>query len=161
MFLRGTCVALVVFVIRKHETARTFGPRFAFPADLLNSKPKGCGATPNKSCGTANLQNSQPSASNQSGDLIHRLIESQQQLTAVERFSQRHESITSPSLQPQYRDLIPLEAPGVDDCGGMSVCWLVVPINSRLLNTLPQRVIIAWSQRVCMVVQLMRTKKIH
>ena len=72
------------------------------------------------------------SEKHQSGDLIHRLIESQQQLTAVERFSQRHESITSPSLQPHYRDLIPLEAPGVDEqysfevdldaCSGCKAC---------------------------------------
>ena len=66
------------------------------------------------------------------GNLIHQLIESQQQLTAVERFSQRHSDIMSPALAPQYKDLIPLELPGEDEqysfevdldaCSGCKAC---------------------------------------
>ena len=66
------------------------------------------------------------------GNLIHQLIESQQQLTAVERFSQRHSDILSPALAPQYKDLIPLELPGEDEqysfevdldaCSGCKAC---------------------------------------
>jgi len=66
------------------------------------------------------------------GNLIHQLIESQQQLTAVERFSQRHSNLLSPSLEPQYKDLIPLELPGEDEqysfevdldaCSGCKAC---------------------------------------
>ena len=66
------------------------------------------------------------------GNLIHQLIESQQQLTAVERFSQRHSDIMAPALAPQYKDLIPLELPGEDEqysfevdldaCSGCKAC---------------------------------------
>lgn len=66
------------------------------------------------------------------GNLIHQLIESQQQLTAVERFSQRHSDLLSPALAPQYKDLIPLELPGEDEqysfevdldaCSGCKAC---------------------------------------
>lgn len=66
------------------------------------------------------------------GDLVDRLLDSQQQLTAVERFSQQHDSHSSPSLEGQYRSLIPLEAPGVDEqysfevdldaCSGCKAC---------------------------------------
>ena len=66
------------------------------------------------------------------GNLIHQLIESQQQLTAVERFSQRHASVVAPALEPSYRDLIPLEAPDADEqysfevdldaCSGCKAC---------------------------------------
>lgn len=66
------------------------------------------------------------------GNLIHQLIESQQQLTAVERFSQRHADLTGPALAPQYKDLIPLELPGDDEqysfevdldaCSGCKAC---------------------------------------
>ena len=35
------------------------------------------------------------------GNLIHQLIESQQQLTAVERFAQRHTHLLSPALESQ------------------------------------------------------------
>lgn len=57
------------------------------------------------------LTSSQP----QYHDLIDRLIDSQQQLTAVERFSQRYQTVTTPSLEPQYRDLIPLDSPSEDE----------------------------------------------
>lgn len=66
------------------------------------------------------------------GGLIDRLIESQQQLTAVERFSQRYESITSPALESTYRHLIPHDLPGEDEqysfevdldaCSGCKAC---------------------------------------
>ncbi len=64
--------------------------------------------------------------------LIDRLLETQQQLTAVEKFAQRYVSVTSPSLEPSYRDLIPLEAPlegeqysfeiDLDACSGCKSC---------------------------------------
>ena len=64
--------------------------------------------------------------------LIDRLLEAQQQLTAVEKFSQRYVSATSPSLESSYRDLIPLEAPvsgeqysfeiDLDACSGCKSC---------------------------------------
>ncbi len=73
-----------------------------------------------------------PSEVNNYGNLIHQLIESQQQLTAVERFSQRHSDFLSPSLAPQYQDLIPLDLPGegeqysfevdLDACSGCKAC---------------------------------------
>ena len=48
-----------------------------------------------------------------SENIVDRLLESQQQLTAVEKFSQRHLSITTPANESQYRDLIPLD--GLED----------------------------------------------
>ena len=64
--------------------------------------------------------------------LIDRLLETQQQLTAVEKFAQRYVSATSPSLESNYRDLIPLEAPtegeqysfeiDLDACSGCKSC---------------------------------------
>lgn len=66
------------------------------------------------------------------GGLIDRMIESQQQLTAVERFSQRYETATSPVGESLYRDLIPLTAPeegeqysfeiDLDACSGCKAC---------------------------------------
>ena len=64
--------------------------------------------------------------------LIDRLIEKQQQLTAVERFSQQQDARLKPELSPVYRDLIPLEQPGegeqysfevdLDSCSGCKAC---------------------------------------
>ena len=64
--------------------------------------------------------------------LIDRLLETQQQLTAVEKFDQRYVSVTSPSLESSYQDLIPLEAPldgeeysfeiDLDACSGCKSC---------------------------------------
>lgn len=64
--------------------------------------------------------------------LIDRLLESQQQLTAVEKFAQRHQSVTTPQLESRYRDLIPLESPqegeqyafeiDLDACSGCKAC---------------------------------------
>ena len=66
------------------------------------------------------------------GNLIHQLIESQQQLTAVEQFSQRHADVISPMLEPHYKQLIPLELPQADEqysfevdldaCSGCKAC---------------------------------------
>lgn len=73
--------------------------------------------------------NSKPNANS---SLIDRLLESQQQLTAVEKFAQRNVSVTAPALEPSYRDLIPLEAPvdgeqysfeiDLDACSGCKSC---------------------------------------
>jgi len=64
--------------------------------------------------------------------LVDRLLESQQQLTAVEKFAQRHTSVTTPQLESHYRDLIPLEGPvegeqyafeiDLDACSGCKAC---------------------------------------
>ncbi len=64
--------------------------------------------------------------------LIERLLESQQQLTAVERFAQRHQAVTTPQLESRYRDLIPLNEPAqgeqyafeidLDACSGCKAC---------------------------------------
>jgi len=60
------------------------------------------------------------------------LLDEQQELTAVDRFSQRHEEAAEPLLAPQYRDLIPLSKPGpgeqyafevdMDSCSGCKSC---------------------------------------
>lgn len=93
------------------------------------SKSKG-GSLPVLPNGQGSGPGSSPAALH--GNLIHQLIESQQQLTAVERFSQRHADLTGPALQPQYKDLIPLELPGDDEqysfevdldaCSGCKAC---------------------------------------
>ena len=67
-----------------------------------------------------------------SGNIVERLLESQQQLTAVEKFSQRYSSVTTPANESQYRDLIPLDglADGeqysfeidLDACSGCKAC---------------------------------------
>ena len=41
--------------------------------------------------------------------LIDELLEEQQQFTAVERFSQKHERHALPAQERYYRDLIPFE----------------------------------------------------
>ncbi|MEQ8836785.1 MAG: hypothetical protein RID07_08275 [Lacipirellulaceae bacterium] len=43
--------------------------------------------------------------------MVAEYLEEQSQLTAVERFSQRHESDALPAQAKYYRDLIPLEKP--------------------------------------------------
>lgn len=47
--------------------------------------------------------------------LIDDLLETQQRLTAVERFSQKHERHALPSQERYYRDLIPLNRPQKDE----------------------------------------------
>jgi Fe-S-cluster-containing dehydrogenase component/DMSO reductase anchor subunit len=44
--------------------------------------------------------------------LVDQLIAEQQQLTAVERFSQKHERTDFPAQSKYYRDLVPLSKPG-------------------------------------------------
>lgn len=66
------------------------------------------------------------------GTFVDALIAEQRRLTAVERFSQRHEAHTRPALAPHYRDLIPLTAPrpgeqygfevDLDRCSGCKGC---------------------------------------
>ena len=53
--------------------------------------------------------------------LIDELLEEQQQLTAVERFSQKHESATEPLQARYYRELIPLNRPGPEEQYGFEV----------------------------------------
>lgn len=64
--------------------------------------------------------------------LIDELLEEQQSLSAVSRFSQRHANESIPTQQKYYRDLIPLSAPGpgeqyafqvnLDSCTGCKAC---------------------------------------
>jgi len=71
----------------------------------------------------------------QPGDVdtfLLRLLDEQQSLTAVQRFSQFHEHATAPVSQHLYRDLIPLGQPGegeqfgfevdLDACSGCKAC---------------------------------------
>jgi formate dehydrogenase iron-sulfur subunit len=71
-------------------------------------------------------------ASNDSRSLIDELLEEQRLVTAVTRFAQKHDSAESPLQSRYYRDLLPLEAPGVgeqyafevdlDQCSGCKAC---------------------------------------
>jgi formate dehydrogenase iron-sulfur subunit len=66
------------------------------------------------------------------GSLLDRLLEEQQQLTAVERFAQRHADAEQPLLEPVYRERLPASppAPGqqyafevdLDKCSGCKAC---------------------------------------
>ncbi len=53
--------------------------------------------------------------------LIDELLHQQQQLTAVERFSQRHEQAEGPVQERYYRDLVPLSRPGAGEQYGFEV----------------------------------------
>ena len=55
---------------------------------------------------------------NEAGNIVDRLLESQQQLTAVEKFSQRHRAITAPAMEFHYQDLILLDTPGENELTG-------------------------------------------
>jgi len=67
-----------------------------------------------------------------SGFLVGALLEEQQRMTTVERFSQRHESANEPLHSAHYRDLIPLSKPrpgeqyafevDLDACSGCKAC---------------------------------------
>ncbi len=79
---------------------------------------------------------SSPAGSSPGGDLLDLLLAEQQSLTAVERFSLRHEGGTETAFLIEnktfYRDLIPLRAPGpgeqyafevdLDRCTGCKAC---------------------------------------
>lgn len=64
--------------------------------------------------------------------LIESLLQEQHELTAVERFSQVHETMESPAGEKYYRDLIPIRPPGageqysfevdLDACSGCQAC---------------------------------------
>ncbi len=54
-------------------------------------------------------------------NLIDKLLEEQQQLTAVERFSQKHAADLEPTQARYYRDLIPLTRPGKGEQYGFEV----------------------------------------
>jgi formate dehydrogenase iron-sulfur subunit len=64
--------------------------------------------------------------------VLDSLLADQQQLTAVEKFSQRHASATRPAMADAYRDLIPLSRPkpgeqyafevDLDACSGCKAC---------------------------------------
>ncbi len=64
--------------------------------------------------------------------LVDELLNEQQSLTAVERFSQHHESVSEPLQARYYHDLIPLSKPGkgeqyrfevdLDVCSGCKAC---------------------------------------
>ena len=65
-------------------------------------------------------------------NLLDKLLEDQQQLTAVERFSQKHATDQEPTQARYYRDLIPLTRPGkgeqyafevdLDACSSCKAC---------------------------------------
>ncbi len=67
-----------------------------------------------------------------STNIVDRLLDSQQQLTAVEKFSQRYLSVTAPANESLYQDLIPLEGLSdgeqysfeidLDACSGCKAC---------------------------------------
>ncbi|MEM9480177.1 MAG: DmsC/YnfH family molybdoenzyme membrane anchor subunit [Verrucomicrobiota bacterium] len=64
--------------------------------------------------------------------LVDQLLREQNELTAVDRFSQRHESATEPVFSRHYRDLIPIRKPqtgeqyafevDLDACSGCKAC---------------------------------------
>jgi formate dehydrogenase iron-sulfur subunit len=64
--------------------------------------------------------------------LIDQLLAEQRQLTAVERFSQKHADVSHPIQEKHYRELIPLSAPrpgeqyafevDLDQCSGCKAC---------------------------------------
>jgi Fe-S-cluster-containing dehydrogenase component/DMSO reductase anchor subunit len=64
--------------------------------------------------------------------LLTTLLDAQADLSAVERFTQRHERATEPALARHYRDLVPLSSPGageqyafavdLDACTGCKAC---------------------------------------
>lgn len=65
-------------------------------------------------------------------NLVEMLLSEQRDLSAVERFSQRHDQHADPLLAPTYRELIPLSEPGpgeqyafevdLDTCSGCKAC---------------------------------------
>ncbi len=65
-------------------------------------------------------------------NLIDHLLEEQKSLSAVERFSQKHEAAREPLLKSHYRDLIPIRKPStgeqyafevdLDKCTGCKAC---------------------------------------
>ncbi len=65
-------------------------------------------------------------------NLVEMLLSEQRDLSAVERFSQRHDQHADPLLAPTYRELIPLSEPGpgeqyafevdLDACSGCKAC---------------------------------------
>src|SRR4030095_14656801 len=68
----------------------------------------------------------------QQGSLLARLLDDQGDLSAVERFTQRHERANEPALARHYRDLVPLSRPrageqyafavDLDACTGCKAC---------------------------------------
>lgn len=71
-------------------------------------------------------------STDQRPSLVALLLDEQQELTAVEQFSQRNEAADSPLFADYYRDLIPLSQPGpgeqyafevdLDACSGCKAC---------------------------------------
>jgi formate dehydrogenase iron-sulfur subunit len=71
-------------------------------------------------------------AADESQTLIDRLLEEQRELSAVERFSQKHEKAEIPLQSRYYRDLLPLTRPAeaeqyafevdLDKCSGCKAC---------------------------------------
>ena len=74
----------------------------------------------------------EPSTKKRRLPLVDQLLREQNELTAVERFAQRHADETRPLLEPHYRALLPATAPGpgqqyafevnLDACTGCKAC---------------------------------------
>jgi hypothetical protein len=76
------------------------------PTMATSSSAGGC------SPGTAPNATAAPGAR---GALVDALLAAQCELTAVERFAQRHADAREPLQAPTYRDLLPLSAPGAGE----------------------------------------------
>ncbi|WP_158265392.1 DmsC/YnfH family molybdoenzyme membrane anchor subunit [Blastopirellula marina] len=78
------------------------------------------------------VQQNTDDISGQGFDLVEMLLAEQRDLSAVERFSQRHDQHAGPLLEPTYLQLIPLTEPGpgeqyafevdLDACSGCKAC---------------------------------------
>ncbi len=74
----------------------------------------------------------EPMAEDEMPRLVEQLLEEQQSLSAVERFSQKHDDADRPTQERYYRDLIPIAPPGkgqqyafrvdLDACTGCKAC---------------------------------------
>ncbi|MBI1246654.1 molybdopterin oxidoreductase [bacterium] len=119
--------------------AKSLGGYFRSPGTQSesNENSKAIGNGPHRFNGQhSDFENPEPIASGAEKDagigLIEHLLGEQQELTAVERFSQIHKNLETPAGEKYYRDLIPIQPPGVgeqysfevdlDVCSGCQAC---------------------------------------